>query len=519
MDNNLSENSKKPTLANALISQAELDIEKYSVFSKALTERPSLSIRTKIILTFSLFFALCAIITLWSIVALSEIEDKINFLETADNYLSEIHQARRFEKNYLLYRTNVNDALEHLSNAEKILSEKGKTIEKILGEKHFKTVVLQVKDYDNVLNKLSKTRDAAIISNIEPTLRENGSKMVSFAEDFVKKERDSIARMLSLSRKVPFFFLGVLMALMIFVAILLTRQLIVTLNRFVEYANRIGEGDFSPITPVRKFKDEFTQLAKAFNSMTRELDNRHKILVESHKLRAIGTLVAGIAHELNNPLNNTMLTASMLKEDFSILSEEEKLSMIDDIISETERSRGIVRNLLDFARESEANLNSLQVQEIIDDSIKLVSNQIKLAKIRLETDYAKDLPHIHGDEQMLKQVFVNLILNAIDALPQKGSIFISVQKNKEEEGYITVEVKDNGPGIPEHILPQIFDPFFTTKTKGKGTGLGLSVCRGIVRKLGGYIRVKSSVGSGTVFTVLLPTTNIPSEISSGKKEH
>ena len=114
---------------------------------------------------------------------------------------------------------------------------------------------------------------------------------------------------------------------------------------------------------------------------------------------------------------------------------------------------------------------------------------------------------------MLKQVFINLILNAIEILPKKGEISVSTFKSKEED-YVVVEVKDNGPGIPEHVLPRIFDPFFTTKSKRKGTGLGLSVSKGILSKLGGYIKAESKAGEGASFKVYLPTTNVPSNISS-----
>jgi signal transduction histidine kinase len=252
--------------------------------------------------------------------------------------------------------------------------------------------------------------------------------------------------------------------------------------------------------------------------MTRELGRRQEILVESHKLRAIGTLVAGVAHELNNPLNNTMLSASVLKEDLGTLTDEEKIEILDDVISETERSQKIVCNLLNFARESEANITPLDMQRIVSESVNLVANQVRMAKIKLETAFDRDLPHVHGDEQMLKQVFVNLMLNAVDVLPPGGLIRISVRKH-QEHGYLTVEVQDNGPGIPEHIQPRIFEPFFTTKGREKGTGLGLSVSQGIVRKLGGFIRLTKRPGEGTSFVVFLPITDSPSDVMSHDMSH
>jgi two-component system, NtrC family, sensor kinase len=480
----------------------------------ALKQRPSISIRTRIILAFSLIFAMCVLITLWSIYFMAKIQIKIDFLETSGNYRAEILEARRYEKNYLLYGTNLEDALDHLQNAEQILSDNSGTIKEIVGPPSFQVMKTHLDQYHFLLSELLKPHDEEKKKAIEPQLRDHGSLMISLALDFEKKERESVDKMLTLARRVPFFFLGLLLVCMVFIASFLARQLLGTLARFMEYTKRVGEGDFTPITPQKKYRDEFTQLALAFNQMIHELDRRHNILVESHKLRAVGTLVAGVAHELNNPLNNTMLTASMLQEDYQDLGDEEKREMIADIINETERSQKIVRNLLDFARESETQSIPLDIDEILKGSIQLVANQMKLAKVNLTANLSKNLPPVHGDAQMLQQVFINLILNAADVLQEKGKIIVSTSKN-DEEGYVIVEVKDNGPGIPDHILSRIFEPFFTTKARGKGTGLGLSVSRGIIRKLGGYIRVASKIGEGTTFSVYLPTTNIPSNLSSG----
>jgi signal transduction histidine kinase len=210
-----------------------------------------------------------------------------------------------------------------------------------------------------------------------------------------------------------------------------------------------------------------------------------------------------------------MLTTAVLKEDFEVLSDNEKIEMIDDLVNETERAQIIVKGLLDFARESETNIKPLQIDKIVKEAVRLVANQVKLAMVSIDTRFDSDLPRVHGDEQLLKQVFVNLILNAVDALPPKGEVKILVYKDKTPD-YLFVEVKDNGPGIPEHLQRRIFEPFFTTKAQGKGTGLGLSVSLGIIRKLGGYIKLKSDAKEGTSFVVSLPITDSPSEIMSSQ---
>ncbi len=478
-----------------------------------LHQRPSISIRAKIAISFLLFFILSFTVTVWSYWILTKLENKIEFLEIADNYMVEIQQARRFEKNYLLYRTDLDDALEHLETADDILKKNSEKIEKILGPDHFNTMVSYMSKYHDQLILLGTAENDAAKEAIVPSLRQFGSQMVSFAGEFVEKERISVTRMFLLAKRVPLYFMSAIFVLMVFVLIFLTRQLLLTLNRFMEYTKRIGEGDFSPITPARKYRDEFTKLAEAFNHMIKELDHKHNVLLESHKLRAIGTLVAGVAHELNNPLNNTLLTASMLTEDYEALSDEEKREMIQDVINETERAQRVVKNLLDFAREGETEMALLKIDKIVEDSTRLVVNQVRFAKVDLTLDCEPNLPMIAGDEQKLKQVFVNLILNAVDVLPPRGKIRINVKKDKLP-GYVVVTVQDNGPGIPEHIQGRIFEPFFTTKRKAKGTGLGLSVSRGIIKKLGGNINLKSSPDQGTIFTVSLPTTDSPSEIMS-----
>ena len=269
---------------------------------------------------------------------------------------------------------------------------------------------------------------------------------------------------------------------------------------------------FTPITPARRYKDEFTELALAINQMIQELENRAAVLVQSHKMRAVGTLTAGVAHELNNPLNNITLTAHMLLEDYEELDESEKKDMIKDVVQEAGRSKKIISNLLDFARESSSELEPLALEEILQGTIALASNQVKLSGIKILLQSTGNLPRVHGDSQQLQQVFLNLILNAIDASPKGSKIEVLVLP-ADDPKYVAVKVIDSGNGIPEHILHSIFDPFFTTKPKGSGTGLGLSVSQGIVAKHGGRISAASQEGKGATFTVTLPITTIPALIS------
>ena len=307
----------------------------------------------------------------------------------------------------------------------------------------------------------------------------------------------------------PPIFLATLLVLSVIIANFLARQMLGPLTRLVAAAQRIAQGDFTPMQPARWYRDEFSNLASALNMMVGELARRQKVLVQSHKLRAVGTLTAGVAHELNNPINNIVLTAEMLKEDYFSLSDDERLDMVNDLVEQAGRSQKIVRNLLDFARESKMQTERLDLADLLRGTANLAANQIKLSGAKVLMEIPENLPPIHGDRQSLSQVFLNLLLNAPDhAVGKGGRVAISAEEAREGD-FVLVKVSDDGQGIPAHVLPYIFDPFFTTKSKGKGTGLGLSVSLGIVRQHGGDIHVESELGKGTTFTVLLPAVKVP----------
>jgi len=494
-----------PTLSSVLTAEsfAKRGEEYEAAADRALMERPRFDIRMRLLLALLLFFLFSLGTTLWAIRILAELNDKILFLEVADDYTAEIQQARRFEKTFLLYGTNLDDARGHARAAQALTAEYTDRFQNVVGERSVVKMNQHLAAYLELLDSLS----SGVRPEHEEELRYHGAEMISLAQDFVVKERARVHTVLSLARRVPFVLLGLLFILMVLAFNFLYRPIHATITRFVGYTERIGAGDFSPITPAREYRDEFSTLALMINRMIRELDRHQRILMESHKLRAIGTLVAGVAHELNNPMNNLLLTTSLLKEQYDSLEDEEKQEMLQDLIDQAQRSKRIVRNLLDFARESETKMESLDIRKILDDTVRLVGNQAKMKKVRLVLDLPADLPIVHGDRHLLGQVFMNLIINALEVLPEWGKVRIT-SDTERKEGFLAIDVSDNGPGIPQHVMDRIFDPFFTTKPKGKGTGLGLSVSSGIVRKLGGELLVASKVGSGSTFTVLLPVTTV-----------
>ena len=487
---------------------------------KALLARKRISVRLQIFLAFFLVFMFAAAIAVALIMTNSQVEAKLRLLEVTNEFTVEIVQARRFEKNFFLYGTNLNDSLDNVYRARGVLERNPTELTKIMGKNRQKVILANIDRYQELLERLEQMEQSKVSSpnsvgiqkEIETELRNTGRKMVSFAQDLMEKERASLARILSISRKVHIFALIFLLIFLLLNCSFLGRRILGNITRFSTYAQRIASGDFTPITPARRYQDEFTDLALAINQMIQELESREAILIQSHKMRAVGTLTAGVAHELNNPLNNITLTAHMLLEDFDHLDENERKEMVKDVVSEANRSKDIISNLLDFARESGSQLEPLDLAKLLKNTIRLASNQVKLSGIKVEFHATENLPRVHGDAQQLQQVFLNMIQNAVDASPKGGKIQVLVLP-ADEPNYVAVKVIDFGTGIPAHILGSIFDPFFTTKGKGKGTGLGLSVSQGIVGKHGGRIRVSSTEGTGSAFTITLPVTTFPAEIN------
>jgi two-component system NtrC family sensor kinase len=409
--------------------------------------------------------------------------------------------------------------VENAFRANDLLDRNSEEISKLLGENGQANALQNIREYEGLLQQLEQlerrgAREAEYKrakDEIEPELRKYGHQLLSYGQDMMRREKKSLTDAIARSRYITIYSLIILLVFLGIYAFYLDTHLLKTIKRFSTYARRIASGDYTPIMPARAYRDEFTELALAFNRMIQDLENREAILIQSHKMRAVGTLTAGVAHELNNPLNNITLTADMLLEDYDTLIDAERKEMIGDVVNEAGRSKKIISNLLDFARESGSQLEPLDLVHLLKETINLASNQIKLSGIKIEFQTADNLPRVHGDSQQLEQVFLNLILNSIDASPKGGKIQVIIVP-ADDPRYLAVKIIDFGSGIPHHILGSIFDPFFTTKGKGKGTGLGLSVSQGIVGKHGGRIRVSSREGAGSSFTVTLPITTIPAEI-------
>lgn len=236
-----------------------------------------------------------------------------------------------------------------------------------------------------------------------------------------------------------------------------------------------------------------------------ELQETYQRLAHAAKLASVGQLAAGMAHEINNPITSILSLASHLteKRKTATLDPPHRKSL-EIIAQQSERVSKIVRNLLTFARQSHLELSSVDVGELLDTAITLVQYRLIDNAIRLYQDIDANLPLILGDAGRLTEVFVNLLNNAIDAMPTGGVLTVRASGHPSPNGEVRVEVMDTGYGISADQLPRIFDPFFSTKDPGRGTGLGLSLSYGIVKDHGGEIRAQSQLGIGTTLVVTLP---------------
>ncbi len=286
------------------------------------------------------------------------------------------------------------------------------------------------------------------------------------------------------------------------------------IGKFVEISRDITER-------IRQEEETTRRLEEMVEERTRQLKETQSQLIHQDKMASLGKLSASVVHEINNPvagiLNLILLMQRMVADDDVDLKALERfrhyLGMME---TETRRVSRIISNLLGFSRQSNMELKKFDLGRLIEKTVFLNQNLLKISNVRVKKQIAPDLPPVTGSEDLLQQVFVNMISNAAEAIQARGRGELRIAAYQPDNGSIRVEFNDNGVGIPENNLPRLFEPFFTTKKKGKGVGLGLSVAYGIVQEHGGHIKVTSTAGEGTQVRIELPLSP-PS--ASGKSLH
>jgi len=263
---------------------------------------------------------------------------------------------------------------------------------------------------------------------------------------------------------------------------------------------------------LRAANEEIVTWAKTLEDRveqkTKELKRAHDHMLHVEKMASIGKMAAVVAHEVNNPLSGILTYAKLLRKwvasgQVEREKREEAMQCLELIASESRRCGELVKNLLTLSRTAPMNVQSTDLRTVIDRCLLLVRHPLELGGIQLHLNLAEDVPRVPCDPAQMEQVFLALIMNAIDAMPRGGNLWIETALSNDETE-IKIQVRDDGAGIAPDVLAQIFEPFLTTKESGHGVGLGLAISRGIVERHHGRIEVESELGRGTTFTVTLP---------------
>jgi two-component system, NtrC family, sensor kinase len=455
----------------------------------------------KKLITVAILAIVSLIIQLWVyIYGINEFRADLKTLQDIHAFVENVLELRRYEKNFA-YDIDEKDIAEVLEFVAYIQVSMASVENSPVVSKYRADLLLFKKNltaYKELAVKAQNHRRADL-----KTMRYYGHQMLLFSKEVLNVNQtyitSSLHKILIIPAMAMFFFGGSLIVALVILTIATIKQI-----KFItRTTHRIAQGDFRSIKQTDAGYSTYPMIIKAFNRMIKELDYRQEQILQSKKLAAIGTLTSGIAHEVNNPLNNISLTAESLIEERGAMTDEEVEELLHDIISEVTRASGVVGNLLDFSRShGQMVFVPVDIEVVVETTIKLIRNQIMLSNVQLKTEFSSEKYYINGDTDGLKQVFINLFLNALQAMQGGGKLILEIFSRDEKT--VTVNVRDTGIGMPPEVMEKVFDPFFTTKSIGQGTGLGLSVVYGIVNKHNGYIEVSSKASEGTTFSVTFP---------------
>ncbi len=475
--------------------------------------RRKLSIRQKINVAIFIEATLIAAISVFIFLTFKTVLSKLRFIEEFDDINISFLEMRKAEKNYFLYHDPdaLTEAYHKGSIAYRTLKRSQEKLTSVLGKDTYNSLIQTL---DKYLATIQNIKKPAASPEFASYLRDLGHNLTQLSTHLIKSEHRKINEIIHQSTVMLILsILGIFFSQLFrwhYFSTLLAKKL----AKMESLTHTVAKGQFHEVAVQESEpEDEIGLVINAIAKMAQELEKREEQLLQAKKLASLGVLISGVAHELGNPLNNISMLAEGYLSYFDSLSDEEKKQFMKDIQIQTERIRKIVRNLLDFARQKKPEFKVCNPKEIVEKSISLVENQLRVSKIRLHKTFAPKLPSIYVDENQIQQVLINLFTNAIHAMSGGGDLFVDVY-SPELKDKVVIRVKDTGSGIKPEILPHIFDPFFTTKGT-KGTGLGLSVSYGIIKQHNGKISVETEVGKGTTFTIELPAYQENKEGANG----
>ena len=462
------------------------------------------TIRGKITVFFILCLLFIGILTGLYYKNTVDLRKKLITIENFDDVLNNILELRRYEKNFIYYHdlSSLKECTFYFSKIDKLCKKFKGDICRVGGKDAYISFSKNLMDYKNILEYNIKTLKNGGTDFKLTEIRKKGKALVDFAQRLIQIKRHRIDEALGKSLIIPLLSMSFFLVFVLLIFQFVNHGILRPLSLLEKATEEVAKDTFKPITYPGNGEDEISRLIAGFNRMAQELESRQEQLLQSRKLASIGTFISGIAHELNNPLNNISLTAETLQIVCSEMNNPEINELLQDILSQAERASQVVKNLLEFSRREKPNLRNLSVPELIDNTLNLVKNQVMITGIEVVKNVPVGLPLIKGKKQNLEQAFLNIITNAIQAMPDGGCL--TIQAQRDTRGYVRIDITDTGVGIDPSNMEHIFDPFFTTKEAGSGTGLGLSLVYRIIRNHGGYIEVKSKLNKGTTFSIYLP---------------
>ena len=433
------------------------------------------------------------------------LKNKLVLMERFNDLRDDLLELRRYEKNVFLAgdRDDVEKLNSYLDQTVNNFNALAGQINIIMGPTTFRQYQSAMKNYEKLVRRGIEGGKRGTADYVDSQLREQGKLVTDYTDHLIETKRRRIDRAINTIMVTPLIFFVLFLAVFAFMLWQARRNISRPLSILRKATEKVSHGEFEPADHPTERGDEISACINAFNKMTQEIKTRQEQLLHSRKMASIGTFTSGIAHELNNPINNISLIVDSLMEDDDIPAAE-RSRLYQDLMGQADRAAEIVKGLLEFSRTDQKHLEKLSLEDVVDKTIRLVKNKMSLQQIKYEKSIHTPLQPIWIDKSRLQQALLNLLVNAIQAMPNGGTLSLALCAG-ENPDEIRIDVADTGEGIPEEQLDSIFDPFFTTKKEGEGTGLGLSVTYGIIQKHGGRITVQSKVGEGTRFSIFLNT--------------
>lgn len=483
------------------------------------------SIHRKITVSYGVMATVIGSLALFAFLDHLYLERRVHEGVVVQDFKDATLEMRRYEKNLFLYEDR-DAALELMSFvhlARDILRREWLVLRSLAPGEDLTVLQAELSGYA-VLVERYRNQDGEAPPPQED-IRAVGHRISSSAEQLARRERQTLAQAVARSQwALALSFLLVVLA-MVLVGRGLSKAVIHPLRELVQDLEPVAEGQLDRLDTKSK-DQELVTFTQAINRMLDELELRRRRLLQSEKLAALGTLAAGVAHEVNNPLSNISSSAQLLAEE---LEETEHASLkvwANQIVDETERAHRTVSALLEFGRRQEFVLEPVELRALLEKTLLLLRSPLRKSSARLNLRIPEGLM-VLADAQRLQQVFINLIRNA--SLARKSGVHVEVTAVRCDQGSspkldqglmigepecagldgVQIEIADDGAGISPDVLPRIFEPFFTTRDTGHGMGLGLYIVQDIVQQLGGCIGIASEVGRGTKVVMRLRGTDGP----------